>query len=705
MSDISKSIPRRDHYSKISGAAIYTPDYPDDDLLFARVLRSTCPHAKVIKVNLPDLPDGYYYIDKNDVTGVNAVHIVLDDTPIFIEETVEYIGDPIGMLAGPDKHEVNRLFGEIKVDYEELEPIFDVQKSDVVFFEFAYEKGDIEKAFAEADKIYEEDFYTGMQEQAYMETQGMIAEYRNGGVHVHGSVQCPYYVHTAVVQATGLPGDKVSVAQDAIGGGFGGKEDYPSVVGCQTAVAALKTKKKVRLVLEREEDITATGKRHPSFTHYKVAVKDKKVTGMQIEVLYDSGGYSTLSSVVLQRGIISAPGIYYVPNLKVRGTARKTNTVPNGAFRGFGGPQTFFSAEMMMTHIAKDLGMDPVEFKLLNVAKQGDSTSTGGKFHFPVPIPAMMEDVLKASDYYRKRSEFKNQSGRYRKGIGMSAVFHGCGFTGSGERDFIKAVAKLRKTADDMVEILVANTEMGQGLSTTFPKIVAKELNIPLERIIFAFPDTDRVPNSGPTVASRSVMVVGELLRRAAVQLREKWVDKTVVEVEEHYKHPEFLIPFDGTNFQGDAYPTYSWAVNAVEVEIDTLTGYIDVTGAWGSFDVGTPIDYNICIGQMEGGMAQSLGYGMMEKIAADGSGRIRNCTLSDYIIPTAKDFPNLHVMLYEEPYPEGPYGAKGAGELPCVAGAPAVIDAIQNALGVSLNKTPFVAEDVMQVLREGRQS
>jgi CO/xanthine dehydrogenase Mo-binding subunit len=196
-------------------------------------------------------------------------------------------------------------------------------------------------------------------------------------------------------------------------------------------------------------------------------------------------------------------------------------------------------------------------------------------------------------------------------------------------------------------------------------------------------------------------MVVGELLRRAAIRLKADWIDGKEQTIEEHYKHPEYMIPFDIGKFQGDAYPTYSWAVNAVEVEIDTLTGLIKATGAWGSFDVGTPIDENIVTGQMEGGFLQGIGYGMMEKITAE-NGRIRNNTFSDYMIPTAVDIPELRVMLHIEDHPDGPFGAKGAGELPHVGGAPATVEAIQNALGVDLNKTPFLSEDVMEILRKG---
>jgi CO/xanthine dehydrogenase Mo-binding subunit len=314
----------------------------------------------------------------------------------------------------------------------------------------------------------------------------------------------------------------------------------------------------------------------------------------------------------------------------------------------------------------------------------------------------MIKEILADSDYYAKRKLYKNQRGRFRKGIGLSTVFHGCGFTGSGERDLIKAVAHLHKSADGYVTILTAGTDMGQGLSTTFSKIIANTLELPLEKIIIRPPDTDIVPNSGPTVASRSIMVVGELIRRAAIKLKEDWVEGKEQLIKEQYIHPDFMIPFNDESFTGDAYPTYAWSANVTEVEVDTFTGFIKVIGAWGNYDVGTPIDEQIVIGQMEGGLVQSLGYAMMEKMTAD-KGWIRNNTFSDYIIPTAVDFPHVNVKLHVVDYPQGPFGAKGAGELPNVGPAPATIDAIQNALGTNLYKVPIVAEDVMNVLREGR--
>ena len=701
MEAISASVKKKDHDAKISGRALYVDDLQMDGMLAGRLLHSTKAKARIRNILVPELPEGYLVVDKNDVPGDNRVHIVLDDTPVFAEEMVEYVGDPILMVVGPELKVVESLLDKITVEYEELPPILDMRRSDVVLFNYNYDKGDIGRAFEEADSIFEETFETGYQEQAYLETQGILAATDGHGVIVRGSIQCPYYVHTALAKVMGLDGKSVRVIQEVTGGGFGGKEDFPSVLACQVAVAAKKAGKPVKVIFDRREDMVCTSKRHPSISTYRLAVRDGRVTAMDIDVTYNSGAYTTLTPVVLQRGLICASGVYAVDNLRVRGRAVKTNTVPCGAYRGFGAPQTFFAVEMMMDHIAGKLGVDSLAFKEKHLAKQGDATSTSGKYHFHVPLPEMIEKIDAMSGFREKRRQYRNQTGRTRKGVGLSLFFHGCGFTGSGERDHIKAVVRLRKNADDTVTILAANSDIGQGVKTTFSKIVADTLGIELDRVTFDNPDTAFVPDSGPTVASRSIMTVGELLRRAAEKLKTQWMPGAAQTVEERFVEPEFVIPFHIENFKGDAYPTYSWGANVVEVETDTITAETSILGAWGVFDVGVPIDDTIIRGQMEGGMLQGLGYASVEQMDYNDRGVIRNNSFSDYIIPTAVDVPKLETAIISNPYSHGPYGAKGAGELPLVGAAPAYAEAVENALGRDVRKIPLTQEDAMNIIEE----
>jgi CO/xanthine dehydrogenase Mo-binding subunit len=315
----------------------------------------------------------------------------------------------------------------------------------------------------------------------------------------------------------------------------------------------------------------------------------------------------------------------------------------------------------------------------------------------------MIEEVDQMSGFSSKRALYSlPQLGSVRRGIGIALWFHGAGFTGSGERDLIKAVLKLKKSKDGIVTILASQSDIGQGIMTTLSKIAARELNIPLDCVIYENPDTAKVPDSGPTVASRSLMTVGEMVRRASAKLAASWIDGEEQEIEERFIEPDFVIPFDLSLFHGDAYPTYAWAVAAVELEVDALTGTHNVLGAWGSFDVGTPIDENIVRGQMEGGFLQGIGYASMERMVADGKGRIRDNSYADYIIPSSMDVPVLEVQLHVEKYPLGPYGAKGAGELPLVGVPAAYAEALEQALGgAPLCHIPVTAQETLGLLKK----
>jgi CO/xanthine dehydrogenase Mo-binding subunit len=710
---------KQDHAEKMDGTALYVGDFAQEGMLHGALVRSPYAHARIINIQYPVLPEGYFTVDAGDVLGQNIAHVVLDDSPVFAADEVCYIGDVVAMIVGPDRGRAYQLAAATTVEYRQLDAVLNVEDAGTCFFDYNYASGDVEAAFAEADRIFEEEFSTGYQEQAYLEPQGFIARYDrdekdgsgNAVLTLHGSLQCPYYVKGAVAKATGLQPGAVRIIQDYTGGGFGGKEAFPSILGCQVATAALKAGgQAVRVVFDRREDMEFTSKRHPSKSRYRAALKDGRITALEIDVVFDSGAFTTLSPVVLQRGIIAAPGVYAVPNLKVRGRGLRTNKMPTGAFRGFGAPQTFFAIEMFMEHIARDLGLEGLDFKRAQLVKQGDATTTGGRYHFDVPLPKMINDVLAASDYQRKRAEYalavldaqKSQTGqRYRRGIGCALWFHGAGFTGNGERDIIKGIARIHKTAGGEIEIMVSQADIGQGIRTTLAKIVACELGVPYEQISTSNPDTAFVPDSGPTVASRSLMVVGELLRRAAARLREEWRDGEEQVVEEQFVEPDFMVPFDADTFSGDAYPTYAWGVAVVELQIDSLTGTNEVLGCWASLDVGTPIDEAIVMGQMEGGVLQGLGFASMEQMPFDASGRIRNNNYSDYLIPTSADVPVIEVLLNVTEYPNGPYGAAGAGEVPLVGLPPAYMAAAEQALGsVRLSQIPLTAEDTLLALQ-----
>lgn len=710
---ISIPVKRVDGPSKISGEAKYIGDVKFNDMLYAKTLRSREARARIKSIKYPSLPDGYYIVDKNDVPGKNRVKILKYDMPFFADEIVNYLGEPIALVVGSDKRVIEDIISKIEVEYERMEPVFSIEDGlntklpiygdNNLFADYEYKKGDIDSVKNNTAYVFEGQYETGYQEQMYLEPQGVVAVYDMGKITIYGSIQCPYYVKGAVKECLGFDDDMVRIVQFTTGGAFGGKEDYPSLISGQAACAALKCKRPVQIIFERNEDIEFTTKRHPSIIKLKSYLdKEYRVTGMEAEINLDAGAYAGLSEVVLQRAMFAAAGVYNIENIKVKGRAVATNKAVSGAFRGFGAPQAFFAIEMHMEHIAKKLGIDPLEFKMKNLLKQGDKSSTGGLFRDRIMLPEMIKRAAEMSSYNdkKKKFEYERKEGKL-KGIGMSLFFHGGGFTGSGERDHIKALVKLVKNPDDTVEILVSNVEMGQGAGTTLKKIVAHTLGIPLDKVIFENSDTDRVPDSGPTVASRTVVIVGKLLKDAAEELKNRWNKDKRVEVSKRYKYPDGF-EWDGDNFKGDAYTSYSFGVNVVEVEIDSITLESSIKGVWAVYDIGQPIDDRIVKGQIDGGIVQGLGYGGIE-VMENKDGRFMQRTVTDYIIPTSKDVPPIESELICQPFEGGPYGAKALGELTLIGSPAAYAIAVEDALKVEINSIPVRPEYLMEVMQDGK--
>ena len=713
---ISKPVRKADFDPKADGSIRYCCDVSMEGMIHARTKRSEIPHGIIESIDLPELPDGYFVIDRSDIPGINIIPTGISDQPFLADGKVRYIGEPILLLAGPDRMVLDELLKAVKVNYKPLPAVLDAfdgpysmdngadGRVDPIpdFAAFRFTKGDPDGRAASAKTTLEEEFRTGYQEHAYLETQAMLCCVEDGIVTVSGSMQCPYMVKEAVEQALGLPPDRVRVVQLPTGGAFGGKEEYPSLPGAHAALCAVKSGKPVKLVFDRKEDIACTTKRHPSSIKIRSWMDGNgRILSRDIAARIDAGAYSGLSSVVLQRLSFAACGAYDVPDLRVDARAIPTNNIVSGAFRGFGGPQAFFAAELHMEHIAQIMGIDSLELRRRNIIKQGDYSSTGGRFINPVKLDEVISAAVEPSGYRSKRASYSAASsgpGPLR-GIGLSVFFHGCGFTGNGERDVLKARAKLTKRPDRTVEVLVSSSEMGQGCQTTLRKIAAQTLGIPFESVIQRLADTATCPDSGPTVASRTTMIVGRLIERCAVEMRQRW-DERAFEVEKEYKYPAYLS-WDNVNLKGNAYPEYSWGANVVEVEVDRLTYETKVSGIWGAYDIGTPIDELIVAGQIDGGLIQGLGYAGMEAIESSG-GRILQDNLTNYAIPTSMDYPKVNRRLVDNPYPEGPFGAKGLGELPLVGAAPAFAIAVEQAIGRKVYRLPLTPEYIMQLVERG---
>ena len=695
MRDISKSIPKVDNYEKLSGTAKYVSDYFIDNLYYAKTLRSTKAKAKIKEVIYPDLPDHIFIIDYHDLPLTNEVKMIYDDWKIFADNEVSYIGEPICLVIGQDKKVIQDVLAQIKVEYEDLIPIFDNQKKVI---HKSFDKGNIKEAFTHADSLHKETFYTGYQEQAYIEPQGFIGYLEDEKkITLIGSIQCPFYVKNAVMHATGLKDEEVRVIQPAVGGAFGGKEEFPSLMACQLAIAILKHRVPIKMIYEREEDMLVTTKRHPSSITIEAAVKDQKIVGLKSYIEINGGAYIGLSSVVLSRALIAATSAYTIDHLEISGDVYLTNTVPTGAFRGFGAPQMIFAVEMMIEHIANQLKLDSLSFRLKHLAKQNDLTSTSGVFRDPIIMPEMIKKAIEISGYNEKREKY--QKGSY-KGIGMSWFLHGCGFTGSGEADHIHAKVRLTKDKDNKVYIYCAAADIGQGTLTTLKKIVVHILDIDPSSVVYHLPDTDVVPDSGPTVASRTIMIVGGLLARAAKRLKESWNDSEDIEIIESYVQPDYMR-WNEEQLKGDAYPAYSWGVNVVEVEVSPITYQVDIKHVWSVYDIGKAIDERIVLGQTDGGILQGIAYGYLEVMKMI-EGKLKHKNLTDYIIPTSLDAAKTETHLFENPFAFGPYGAKGVGELSLVGGAPAVVLAIEMAINRPISIIPATPELIMELINHG---
>ncbi|HZC22643.1 MAG TPA: xanthine dehydrogenase family protein molybdopterin-binding subunit, partial [Candidatus Binatia bacterium] len=528
---VGMPVPRKEGRDKVTGRAQYIDDITLPGMLYGATVRSSIPRGKIKSITFgPEIPwNELVVVSAKDIPGTNCVALISEDQPCLAESEVNHPEEPILLLAHAQRHVLSKAVAAITIEYDPLPALFSIEESekqnliiwgtDNVFKRFLVQKGNADTCWPDAAYIVEGEYTTGAQEQLYIENNGVIASYdQQSGITVWGSLQCPYYVHKALMRLLALPEDKVRVVQTETGGAFGGKEDYPSMIAGHAALLAVKAGKPVKIIYDRMEDMTATTKRHPSRTRHRTAVdRDGKILGGEIDFVIDGGAYATLSSVVLSRGTIHAGGPYHWPNIRIRAKAVATNAPPHGAFRGFGAPQSLFAMERHMDRIAATVGISPVEVRRRNFLKPGQTTTTEQTISEPIDLEHLLERGLELADYRKKRELFRKQNtwATRKKGIGIATFLHGAGFTGSGER-YLASVVGVEARADGKIRVLVSSTEFGQGTKTVLCQIAAEALGIPYEAVEIAQADTQEVPNSGPTVASRTVMVVGKLVQSAA---------------------------------------------------------------------------------------------------------------------------------------------------------------------------------------------
>ncbi len=748
---VGVSVPRLEGFDKVTGRALYLDDLRVPGVLHGRTVRSTIARGRIHNIELDPAFDwsGFTVCDWRDIPGENLVALIADDQPLLAQTEIRHAEEPILLLAHESAERAEAGLRAVRIEYEPLEPVLTVEDSlarkallygeDNIFKEITIARGDLDAGFAAAERVVEGEYRCGHQEQLYIENNAMLAERtKDGGLFVRGSLQCPYYVHKALVRAFALPPERVRVVQTVTGGGFGGKEEYPSMIGAHAALLAWKSGRPVKIVYDRLEDIAATTKRHPAVIHHRTGVmRDGTLVAQQIEIVMDGGAYVTLTPVVLSRGAIHAGGPYRCPNVRIPARAVATSTPPHGAFRGFGAPQTQYATECHMDAIADALGQDPIELRRKNAYRLGDVTPTGQVLRESVGTHEVLERTAKRAGYAEKRARYSRENAaaaaaeraggaargvrRLRRGIGLSLVYHGAGFTGSGE-DKLGSRAALDLAPDGRPRILSANTEIGQGTITAFAQLVAEALGVPAELVTVEAPDTSLVPDSGPTVASRTIMVVGGLLAQCADAMRERLElfaerplagaadfqraarrflkERGALRVERRYQKPP-EIEWNDDDYTGDAYGVFSYACCAIEVEVELDTCETRVLRVTTAQDIGKAIHPVLAKGQIEGGTLQGLGYALLEEVRWK-DGRVWNHQLTNYIIPTSADAPPIDVEIVEIPYSRGPHGAKGVGELPMDGPAPAVVAAIAHATGARVREIPVMPERLMRALNGG---
>jgi CO/xanthine dehydrogenase Mo-binding subunit len=732
---VGQSVPRKEGRDKVTGRSQYVDDMGLPNMLFGATVRSQIPRGRITKITFgPGVAwDEFVIVSAKDIPGKNCIALIGDDQPCLADGLVNHPEEPILLLAHPDRHLLPKAVEAVAIEYDPLPAIFTIEESerrseivwgaDNVFKTYLIEKGDVDAIWEKADHIVEGEYATGAQEQLYIENNGMIAAFDAAeGVTVWGSLQCPYYIHKALMALCNLPAEKVRVVQMETGGAFGGKEEYPSMIAGHAALLAIKSGKPVKIIYDRMEDMAATTKRHPSRTRLRTAVsRDGKILGGEIDFTIDGGAYLTLSPVVLSRGAIHAGGPYYWPSVRIRAKAVATNAPPHGAFRGFGAPQSLFAMERHMDRIARELGLSALEIRRRNFLQPGETTTTEQVVREPINLGTMLDRAVEASDYHAKKQRFASENliGASRKGMGIAAFLHGAGFTGSGER-YLSSVVGVEGCADGNVRVLVSSTEFGQGTKTVLSQIAAEALGLPYENVSMAQPDTLDVPNSGPTVASRTVMVVGKLVQSAALGIKQTLISSNLLRETytadefraacQHYvaAHGQFRswsryeapsdIFWDDQKYRGEAYAAFAWAVYVAEVTVDLTTYGVTVDDFVALQEVGKVLHPLLAKGQIIGGVAQGIGFSLYEKVVWQ-NGRMQNSQMTNYIMPTSSDLPSIRVFFEELGNVYGAYGAKGIGELPMDGPAPAILNAVEDALGIPFNSIPLLPEDIMDGL------
>lgn len=745
---IGRKVRRRDAVDKALGRAVYADDIDMPGMLHGKALRSAHAHALIKSIDSDEarrLPGVHGVFTSRDIPGINRYGVAIPDQPCLADDKVRCYGDAVALVVAESEEIAAAAAGLIKADYEELPGVFTpkeglqpgapaVHEKGNLLQRTKLRKGDVIPGFEQCAVIVEGAYQTQCIEHAYMEPECSVASLdHQGTLTVWTSTQYVFRDRRQIAAVMGLPINKVRVIQMTTGGGFGGKDDITTEN--LAALGAIKTGRPVKVRFTREESMRATTKRHPMLIEARLgADSEGRLLALEGTVYGDKGAYSSLGPFVIKKTGLHLGGPYYIPNIKTDTYSVYTNNPPCGAMRGFGVLQASVVHESLIDILAERLGMDPWEIRYKNALAPGLSTSTGHVLYHSIGIRQTLAEIKRyLTDH---PPEGRPESPVKKRGIGYGCMMYALGY-GFGRPD--AAAATLEIGEDGTVTVLSGCAEIGQGSTEVIALVAAEELGILAEDICVLTADTAITPDAGCTSASRQTYVTGNAVRKAAGIVKQsllecagemlgadprgisfkkrevfydgKKTDLTIGAVANYCRSNghQFIgmgwfnnttPDVDHETSQGDAYGAYTFASQAAEVEVDTETGEVEVLRVVAAHDVGQAINPLAIEGQIEGGVAMGIGYALTESLILD-RGMPMTPTLAEYILPTTQDVPPIKSIIVEDKEPTGPFGAKGVGEPATIPTAPAIFNAIHDAVGIRITELPATPEKVRRLLKE----
>jgi CO/xanthine dehydrogenase Mo-binding subunit len=724
MPSIGVSAPRNDAEGKVTGKTPYSGDLSMPGMLFMKTMFAERPHARVQSINAQaaQAVAGVMAVFTAADVPVNEYGLQIPDQPVLCgpgssmahADIVRFVGDQVAAVVATSEAAAQAALRLIRIEFEDLPVLTDPleamkpgapllhpdRDSTNICVRYKIRKGDVNAAFTKADVIVEAEYRTPSQEHAYLQPEAGLAYIDEAGrVTVVCAGQWTDADRKSIAHALGLPENSVRVVYPAIGGAFGGREDLS--VQIVLALAAWKLQRPVKIIWSRRESIIGHGKRHPVILRARWgATREGTLIAAENEIIGDAGAYMYTSNKVLGNAAITSTGPYFIPNLKTDVYGVYTNNVPSAAFRGFGAPQALFMAEGQMNKLAERLGMDPVDFRLRNALRDGLEMAVGT----PAPGPVTVTQVIEAaaSTFGWKASPAKrssDQAAPVAQGRGFAAAFKNVGFSfGYQENSW----AKVELHGDGNLEHAIlhhAGAEVGQGTHTVMAQMAAEVLGIPTERVKIIASDSATQGNAGSASASRMTFMAGNAIKGAAEAALQKWNNEERPAIAEFTYLAPKTTHFDEQTGYSTPNFSYAYSAEAVEVEVDTETGHVKVGRVVVADDVGKAINPDLVVGQIEGAVVQAQGYAITENLKSAG-GRVLTDQLSTYLLPTILDIPTqVESVIVEIPDPNGPWGARGLGEIPFLPLAPAIAAAIHDATGVWIDEFPFTPERVLRAL------